>query len=326
MLGRHEPSSDASASSTPVNPQPLLSPLTASAIFLVLTVERGSEERVREVLTDLEGVQRTVGFRAPEDALNVVAGIGADLWPRLYSGAVPRELRVFKALGGDRHHAPSTPGDLLFHVRAQRLDLCFEFLRVLRDRLGDAVRVVEEVQGFRYFDQRDLLGFVDGTENPVGLAAAQAVWIGDEDLEFAGGSYVAVQKYLHDLAAWRALSAEDQELAVGRTKLENVELDDDVKPTNSHVALNTITDSNGEELQVVRDNMPFGSFASDEFGTYYIAYSKSPRVTELMLERMFIGDPPGNYDRLLDFSTAVSGAQFFVPTIDFLESPPAAPV
>jgi putative iron-dependent peroxidase len=204
------------------------------------------------------------------------------------------------------------------------MDLCFELAGQLVQRLADSADVVDEVHGFKYFDERDLLGFVDGTENPTGAAASFAVAIGDEDPDFAGGSYVIVQKYLHDLAAWNALPVEAQEQVIGRTKLADIELPDDVKPINSHVALNTITDDDGEERQIVRDNMPFGRVGSGEFGTYFIGYGRTPDVTEQMLRNMFLGNPPGNYDRILDFSTAVTGVLFFVPPSDFLDDPPAA--
>jgi putative iron-dependent peroxidase len=190
------------------------------------------------------------------------------------------------------------------------------------DRVGGWVQALDETHGFKYFDLRDLLGFVDGTENPGGTDAYAAVTVGAEDPYFAGSSYVMVQKYVHDLTAWTALSVEEQERVIGRTKLSNVELPDDVKPSNSHVALNTIEGPDGEERQILRDNMPFGSAGNGIFGTYYIAYSSSPDVTQEMLEHMFIGDPPGNYDRILDFSTPLTGTLFFVPTLDFLESPP----
>lgn len=136
---------------------------------------------------------------------------------------------------------------------------------------------------------------------------------------------MAVQKYLHDLDAWNALSVEAQELVVGRTKLTDIELADDVKPSNSHLALNVIADEDGNELKIVRDNMPFGSLGAAEFGTYYIGYAKTPRIIERMLTNMFIGDPPGNHDRILDFSTAVTGSLFFTPTQDFLEALPGPP-
>ena len=189
-------------------------------------------------------------------------------------------------------------------------------------RGGDGV---DEIHGFRFFDDRDLLGFVDGTENPSGAAAGAAVLVGEADPGFAGGSYVIVQKYLHDMDAWNALSVEEQERVFGRSKLSDIEMPDGVKPANSHVALNTIVDPDGTQRQIVRANMPFGELGRGEFGTYYIAYAATPAVTELMLTHMFIGDPPGNTDRVLDFSTAITGGLFFAPPGDFLDDPPEPP-
>jgi putative iron-dependent peroxidase len=213
----------------------------------------------------------------------------------------------------------ATPGDLLFHLRANRFDLCFELAQRLTDRLRGYACVIDEVHGFRSFDERDLLGFVDGTENPEGASAAAATLIGEEDAAFAGGSYVAVQKYLHDLEAWDALPVAEQERAIGRQKLSDVEIPDEEKAANAYVALNTITDADGEERQIVRLNMPFGRVGEGEFGTYFIGYARTPEVIEEMLRNLFIGKPPGTYDRILDFSTAVTGSLFFVPTVDFLD-------
>jgi putative iron-dependent peroxidase len=304
-----------------VAPQAVLAPLTDAAIFLVLTVRPGGEPVVRELLEDLSGLQRSVGFRLPAAQLSGVTGIGAELWDRLFTGPRPAELHRFRAWKGPRHTAPATPGDLLFHLRASQMDVCFELAGKIAERLRDVAEVVDETHGFKYFDERDLLGFVDGTENPMGDEAAAHVLVGDEDPEFAGGSYVLVQKYLHDLSAWNALTVEDQEAAIGRTKLDNIEIKD--KATNSHVALNVIEDADGAELKILRDNMPFGSIKDGEFGTYYIAYAATPDVPELMLRRMFLGEPFGNYDRILDFSTAVTGSLFFVPTAAFLDDLPA---
>ncbi|MET8145539.1 Dyp-type peroxidase [Sphaerisporangium sp. NPDC005288] len=309
----------------PAVPQPVLSPLTTTAIFLVVTVAPGGEPVARELLTDLPALQRSVGFRAADGRLSVVAGIGSKAWDRLFAGPRPAELHEFRELDGPRHRAVSTPGDLLFHIRAMRLDLCFELASQIMDRLRGAVVVRDEVQGFKYFDVRDLLGFVDGTENPVGPVASEAVLVGPEDEEFAGGSYVIVQKYLHDLQAWNALPVDEQEKVIGRTKLSNIELEDAVKPDDSHVALTTITDPDGTERRILRDNMPFGNVGKGEFGTYFIGYARTPAVTEKMLDNMFLGDPPGNHDRILDFSTAVTGTLFFVPTIDFLDDLPDPP-
>ncbi len=303
----------------------MLGPLTSAAIFLTGTVEIGGEQAARDLLADLAGLRRSVGFRAPEAGLTCVAGIGAEVWERLFTGPRPARLHPFAAIDGVRRRAVATPGDLLFHIRAQRQDLCFELAAQIVRRLGDRVRVRDEVSGFRYFDERDLLGFVDGTENPAGQAAADAVLVGDQDPPFAGGSYVIVQKYLHDMRAWNELSVADQERVIGRTKLSNIELPDDAKPANSHVALTTITGPDGEQRQILRDNMPFGSPGAGEFGTYFIGYAADPAVTEEMLANMFTGRPPGNYDRVLDYSVPVTGCLFFVPPAGFLDDLPAAP-
>jgi putative iron-dependent peroxidase len=204
--------------------------------------------------------------------------------------------------------------------------LCFELAAQIMDRLRGVVTVVDEVHGFKYWDERDLLGFVDGTENPTDAAARTAVTVtAEQDPHFAGTSYVVVQKYLHDLAAWNALSTEEQEKAIGRSKLADIEFPDEAKPANSHVALNTITDPDGTQRQILRDNMPFGDFVREEFGTYFIGYAADPQVIEQMLSNMFVGVPPGNHDRILDFSTAVTGSLFAVPTADFLTDLPPAP-
>ena len=307
------------------SPQDVLSPLTGAAVFLVLTVSPGGETAVRELLADLAGLRRTVGSRLPEGALTCVAGIASDAWDRLFAGPRPQGLHPFAELAGPRHRAPATPGDLLFHLRARRMDLCFELAALIMGRLAGWAEAADEVHGFRYFDERDLLGFVDGTENPGGPAAEAAALTGDEDPAFAGGSYVIVQKYLHDMTAWNALPAEEQERVIGRAKLSNAELPDAVKPASSHVALTTITGPDGEQRQIVRDNMPFGRPGRGEFGTYFIGYAATPEVTEQMLRNMFLGSPPGNTDRVLDFSTAVTGGLFFVPSLNFLNGLPDAP-
>jgi porphyrinogen peroxidase len=303
-------------------PQAILASITEAAIFLTLTVDPGAEEGLRDLLPDLSGLRRSVGFRVPEAALTCVMGLGAALWDRLFDLPRPAGLHPFRELNGSSHRAPATPGDLLFHIRAHRMDMCFELAQMLADRLNPYAKVVDEVHGFRSFDERDLLGFVDGTENPEGPAGRAAVLVGEDDPEFAGGSYVIVQKYRHDLSTWNALTVEEQERAVGRTKLNDIEFPDELKPANSHLALNTIVDENGDQQQIMRFNMPFGRVGAREFGTYFIGYARHPDVIEQMLENMFIGKPPGNYDRLLDFSTAVTGNLFFVPTVDFVDEPP----
>ena len=307
-------------------PQQITAPLTSAAIFLVVALDPGADALpvVRALCADLSALVRAVGFRDRDGGLSCTMAFGSEAWDRLFGQPRPAELHPFREIHAGARHAIATPGDLLFHIRAQRMDLCFELATQIMARLGGAVSPVDEVHGFRYFDARDLLGFVDGTENPSGQEAVDATLIGDEDPDFAGGSYVIVQKYLHDMAAWNALSTEAQERIIGRTKLSDIELDEAVKPSSAHSALTTIVED-GEEKKILRDNMPFGRAGQGEFGTYFIGYSRSPRTIEQMLENMFVGRPPGNYDRLLDFSRAVTGNLFFAPTASFLDEVTADP-
>ncbi len=304
-------------------PQPVLAPLSSSAIFLVATIkpDQQSYSTVRDLVADLPGIYRAVDFRRIEGGLSCVASFGSDAWDKLFpNNPRPAELHPFKELRAGDRHAPSTPADLLFHLRAKRMDLCFELVAQIMSRIGPALSTVDETHGFRYFDDRDLLGFVDGTENPRGLAALNAALItAAEDPHHAAGSYVIIQKYLHDMSKWNSLTTEEQERVIGRAKLSDIEMSDAVKPKNAHSALTSI-DENGKELQILRDNMPFGKPGQGEFGTYFIGYCHTPRITEQMLENMFIGKPPGNYDRILDFSRAVSGSLFFAPSATFLDS------
>jgi porphyrinogen peroxidase len=309
-------------------PQAVTATLTPAAIFLVVTIKPGLDNcaSVRALCSDLATLVRAVGFRDSDAALSCVVGFGSGAWDRLFGHPRPAGLHPFREIRSGPRHAISTPGDVLFHIRAQRMDLCFELATQIMEACAGAACPVDEVHGFRYFDARDLLGFVDGTENPNGLAAERAVAVtAADDPDFVGSSYVIVQKYLHDIPAWNAIPVEEQERAIGRSKLADIEMLDDVKPANSHVALNTVTGPDGEERQIVRANMAFGEIGRGEFGTYFIGYAASVSVTEQMLTNMFIGQPPGNTDRILDFSTAVTGTLFFAPSADFLDDPPPAP-
>jgi putative iron-dependent peroxidase len=305
----------------PIEPQTVDAPLSRSAVFLVVSIADSDAALniVRAVIADIGALVRAVGFRDLGGQLSCIVGIGQRAWDRLGRPTRPQQLHPFAEVRGATHTAVSTPGDLLFHIRADSVDMCFELERLLLDKLGSSVTIEDEVSGFRYFDSRDLLGFVDGTENPTGAAVEHDVVIGGEDEEFAGGSYVVVQKYLHDLVAWAKLSVEDQERIIGRTKLDNVELDASGDRL-SHKDLSTIVDAGGVEHDILRDNMPFGRPGAGEFGTYFIGYAADLSTIERMLQRMFIGVPPGAHDRILDFSTAVTGSAYFAPSNDLLES------
>jgi len=291
-----------------------------SARFLVLELksDAGTDEQVRAALAGVPNLVKAVGHRDETAALSCVVAIGSDAWDRLRPGhGRPAQLHRFPELRDGGRHAPSTPGDVLLHVRAEREDFCHELQRLILASLGDAVTVTDEVHGFAYMDSRDLIGFVDGTENPAGDERLAFTIVGDEDADHAGGSYVTVQRYVTNFAAWQALTAEAQEGVIGRTKLDDVELDDaDVLPTAHKERAKIVRD--GAEQKILRHNRSYGS--ARESGTFFIAYARDLSVTEGMLLRMFVADADGSYDRLLDFSVPVTGTHFFAPSADVLEA------
>ncbi|GMG47802.1 unnamed protein product [Aspergillus oryzae var. brunneus] len=317
---RLPPTSANMSSRVPIEPQRVDAPLTQSATFLVVSVKDSSDaiKTVRSTLASVDDLSKNVSIRDLAAQFACTVGIGSNIWDRLTGLPRPAELHPFREIKGEKHTAVSTPGDLLFHIRSDRRDLCFEFERQLMDLLGDSVTVIDQTVGFRYFDVRDLLGFVDGTANPVGPSVSDTILVAEEDTSGTGGSYIVVQKYVHDLQAWKSLSSEKQEAIIGRTKWENIELDDaDEGQQQSHKSLATI-EENGEEHEILRDNMPFGNPSSGEFGTYFIGYTRRLWVIEKMLERMFIGNPPGLHDRLLDFSKPLTGVTFYAPPASVL--------
>ncbi len=304
---------------TRIRPQTIIRTPARNALFLVVTIREGREADVRDVLGDFGGVVRGVAFREPEEELTCVVGIGAEAWDRLFDAPRPPGLHPFVELSSGAHTAPSTPGDLLFHLRSRRTDMCFELGRRILQRFDGMVDVVDEVQGFRFFDERDLLGFVDGTENPNGLEAEDAVFV--QDGPWVGSSSVIVQKCTHEMGAWDARTVEQQEAVIGRHKLSDVEFADEDKAPDSHLVLNTVENAEGVQQKIVRDNMPFGRLPENEFGTYFIGYSADVGVTEEMLRNMFTGKGEATHDAILDFSTAHTGCNFFVPTETFIEDP-----
>ncbi|KAM7186616.1 Dyp-type peroxidase [Naviculisporaceae sp. PSN 640] len=317
----------------PIIPQDVSATLTSTATFLVLRLTNpGSPSSIHTILSALSSIadiSKNVSVRDLNASFSCTVGIGFNAWSALLPRvAKPAELHPFREIKGNVHIAVSTPGDLLFHIRSERRDLNFEFEKQLLDRLGDAVEVVDDTEGFRYFDVRDLLGFVDGTANPVGDEVAEAVIVSQDGTSNGqgakasaepGGSYIVVQKYVHDMKKWSGLSTETQEAIIGRRKWDNVELDDAEEGKQAaHKTLTTIEGADGNEYAILRDNMPFGSPGRGEFGTYFIGYSSRLWVIEKMLERMFIGNPPGLHDRLLDYSRPLTGGVFFAPSASFL--------
>ena len=275
------------------------------------------KEAFEKVCALVINLNHSAAIRFPGNGASCVMGIGPLAWDILgLPDPAPQELNDFKEIVGARYTAVATRGDLHFHLRAMNSSICYDMALEISNILSAVADPVEEVHGFRYWDGRSILGFVDGTENPQGDQRAYFGLIGDQEPDYKGGSYLFVQKYIHNLKAFKALSVEEQEKVFGRYRESDVEMSDEVKPSNSHSALANV----GDDLKIIRDNMPFGNMTSNEMGTYFIAYASTFDTVNKMLISMFVGDPPGNYDRLLDFSTAKTGSLFFVPTLEMLDS------
>lgn len=286
-------------------------------LFLTLALTDGGEAVVRRTLAGLPKATAALAEKLGVSTLSSAAAIGAAAWPRLFSAAGPRGLLAFAALSNGGRTAPSTPADLFLHIHSPRHDANFMLARQVMDQLGVSVRLIEEIHGFTHLNGRDLTGFVDGTENAKGDERAEVALVGEENPAFAGGSFVSIQRYVHDMRRWNAVSLPDQEAAVGRTKADDRELPDDVKPPSAHIA-RVVIEENGKELEILRHSMPYGT--TTESGLYFVAYGRSPAPFRKMLKRMIEDDAQGHHDRLLDFTRAVTGASFFAPSVDLLES------
>lgn len=286
-------------------------------ITLLLAPSEAAAQRVRAASARIPGLTEEVGALDPGAALASVAGFGSDVWDRLFPGPRPAQLRRFTEVEGEGGRAPATPGDILLHIRGERPDLNFELARRIMGRFADSVSVVEEVAGFRYLDSRDLTGFVDGTENPAGEVRAEVALVGDGDPDFAGGSYIALQRYIHDLIAWERLAIAEQERTIGRSKADNVEFSAEDKAPTAHIKRVSIK-QDGKSLEILRHSMPYGT--TSEHGLYFIAYGATPDNFDRMLDRMLTADGSGDYDHLMNYSRAVTGAAFFAPSRDLLEA------
>ncbi len=302
--------------------QPVTSSPGENALFIVLGInsEASSIDAVKDFSANFSALVRSLKNRFPHDDFNAALGFGAEAWSRLFPDIrKPKELMPFEAIKGQKYTAVSTAGDLFFHIRANKQGICYELGSIIHQQLKDCTYSIDEVHGFRYFDGRSIIGFVDGTENPEHEIAAQYAVVGDEDPDFKGGSYAFIQKYVHDMDKWRGLSDEEQEKVIGRKKYSDVELSDDVKPATAHNVVSKAHDADGNELKIVRANMPFSNPSKNEYGTFFIGYARHFSTTRQMLRNMFLGNREKHTDKLLDFSTPLTGCLFFVPTFDFLD-------
>ena len=308
----------------PARPEPqagILPEPGPCALFLILRVPdpAGSAGTVARVARRAPALAHRVGAIGPRAKLVCTVSFGPELWDAVSPGRRPKGLRPFRALDVGGRRAPSTGGDLLFHILSRRHDLCFELAMQLMSPLRDHVEVMDEVHGFRYLDSRDLTGFIDGTENPRGRKRASVALIGAGDPGFAGGSFVFTQRYVHDLERWATLPTREQEKVVGRRKRDSAELSDRVRPPTSHIS-RVVIEEEGEELEIVRHSIPYGTVS--EAGLFFIAYDKTLDTFEKMLSRMMGASRDGLHDHLMDYTRPVTGATFFAPSLKKLRSLP----
>ena len=298
--------------------QSVILPLPSDhARFIVLRLKDLSLPELKEKIEDLLNTRDRLMTQHPNAEIKTAVAFGPELWAQLY----PQSPEGFKQLDPIQgaFEMPAVPADVLIHIASQRSDICFTLSQAFFDDIQDKVEVLDERVCFRYFDGRDLTGFIDGTENPqFPDDRAETALLGTDAGIFKDGSFIFAQRYVHDLEKWKRLKVDAQESVMGRSKLESIEMDDDVKPENAHIARVVIEDDEGEEMEILRHSLPYGD-GKGEQGLFFIAYTKNLAIIDDMLEHMFGTTGDGIHDRLLHFVTAVDGAYFFAPSEELLE-------
>ena len=292
----------------------------SDALFLTLVIrdDEDSLKQIRQTCGDIPALTDKYSRQYPDARLSSTISIGSIAWDKLYPQHKPRNLTTFPKQSDGHRKAPATKGDLLLHIRSDRKDVNFILMREVMKQLGEAVRLQEEVHGFRYLESRDLTGFVDGTENPTGDNRATVALVSEEDPVFSRGSYIHTQRYIHHLNAWEQQSIAEQEQIIGRSKPDDIEFSPEDKAPTAHIKRVNLKDEHGKSMEILRHSMPYGS--AREAGLFFIAYSKTPRHFTLMLKAMIQADPSGHYDHLMNYTTAVSGCAFFAPSVEFLQN------
>ncbi|KJV41493.1 peroxidase [Acinetobacter indicus] len=299
--------------------QSVILPLPSDhARFIVLRLKDLTLEQLKEKLADLFNTRDRLITQHPHAQIKTAVAFGPELWAQLYS-QTPAGFKQLQPIEG-AFQMPVVPADVLIHIASARADICFALSQSFFEGIQDQVEVLDERVCFRYFDGRDMTGFIDGTENPqFPDDRAEVALLGEDAGIFEDGSFVFAQRYAHDLDKWKRLKVDAQEQVMGRTKLESIELDDEVKPDNAHVARTVVEDDEGEEMEILRHSLPYGDGQGDQ-GLFFIAYTKDLTILDAMLERMFGTSGDGIHDRLLHFVTALDGAYYFAPSEELLET------
>ena len=298
--------------------QSVILPLPSNhARFIVLNLKNLSIDGLKEQLNALLSTRDRLITQHPEAEIKTSIAFGPELWAKLYH-TTPEGFKQLEPIQG-AFEMPVVPADVLIHIASARTDICFALSQSFFDGIQNQVEVLDERVCFRYLDGRDLTGFIDGTENPqFPDDRAETALLGEDSGIFEDGSFIFAQRYVHELEKWKRLKVDAQENVIGRSKLESIEMDDEHKPENAHIARVVIEDNEGEELEILRHSLPYGD-GQGEQGLFFIAYTKDLTRIDRMLVNMFGTQGDGIHDRLLHFVTPMDGAYFFAPNEEVLE-------
>jgi len=295
----------------------VLSDPSEFAEYLTFTLATDSVN-IAPILTAIADHARSIQQQDADACLSYTLGFSINGWRRIFNTqAQPLALKEFSAMTDGPRHFPATAGDIFVMIKSARIDLNFQLARAIRNALATAAKLDEDIQAYQYRDGRDMIDFVDGTENPVDQERAAAILVNDDN-NYIGASYLTVQRYVEDLQAWNDISVSKQEQVIGRSKEDDQELRGADKPAYAHTHKSVVRTEAGTEIKMYRQNRSYGNAL--EHGTMFIGFAKSPDTIETSLRQMIIADQAGDYDQLLDFATAVTGNHYFIPPQSFLDS------
>ncbi|RJX73656.1 Dyp-type peroxidase [Vibrio sinensis] len=295
----------------------LSDPSTFAEYLTFVLKSTADTESVQDALSQIAGIEKSISQKDPSANLTITVALSKNGWPLILPDVpTPIHLTTFTEMQDGNRHFPSTAGDIFLIIKSERIDLNYQAAKYLLSAFRESADLVEDIQGFKYLDNRDLIDFVDGTENPKHQARIDAVLVKDDEEVHLGGSYLTVQRYVDKELEWQKQPQEYQEKVIGRTKFDNIELDDDVKPAWAHNNKSKVI-IDDKEIKMLRQNRPFGNAL--EHGTMFIGFTADSNVIETSLRQMIHADSNGDYDRLLDFVDAKSGANYFVLSQTLME-------
>lgn len=298
--------------------QSVILPLPSEhARFIVFRLKNLTISALKQQLKALLSTRDRLMTQHHDAHIKTAIAFGPELWAKLHHD-MPDGFQQLDPQSG-AFELPVVPADVFIHIASSRADLCFALSQAFFSGIEDMLELLDERTCFRYLDSRDMTGFIDGTENPqFPDDRAEVALLPESSGQFADGSFVFAQRYVHDLKKWQQLNVNAQEQVFGRTKLESIELADEVKPENSHVARTVVEDDHGEEMEILRHSLPYGD-GQGEQGLFFVAYTHSLSIIDRMLKRMFGTAGDGIHDRLLHFTRPIDGAYYFAPSDALLQ-------